>query len=63
MKGRLWRRASVFMGTQPGNLEWAHLPGTLRDGCNGLWRWSISLYGSSVKETRREGSLAGDPEG
>jgi len=29
----------------------------------GLWLWSISLHGSSVKETWREGSLAGDPGG
>jgi hypothetical protein len=27
-----------------------------------LWRWSVSLCGSSVKGTWREGSLAGDPE-
>jgi len=32
MKGRLWRQASLFMGAQLGNLEWAHLPETLRDG-------------------------------
>jgi len=32
MKGRLWRQASLFMGAQLGNLEWAHLLGTLRDG-------------------------------
>ena len=25
-------QASLFMGAQLGNLEWAHLPGTLRDG-------------------------------
>jgi len=47
MKERLWQWASLFMGAQLGNLEWAHLPGTLRDGRKGLWR---------------EGSLAGDPE-
>jgi len=29
---RLWRRASLFMGAQLGNLEWAHPLGTLRDG-------------------------------
>ena len=29
----------------------------------GVWRWSISLYGSSVKGTWREGSLVGDCEG
>jgi hypothetical protein len=27
----LWGRASLFMGAQLGNLEWALLPGTLRD--------------------------------
>jgi len=32
MKGRLWGRASLFMGAQLGNLEWTCLPGTLRDG-------------------------------
>jgi len=32
MKGRLWGWASLFMGAQLGNLEWAHLPGPLRDG-------------------------------
>jgi len=28
-----------------------------------LWRRSVSLCGSSVKGTWKEGSLAGDPEG
>ena len=32
MKGWLWRRTSLFMGAQLGNLKWAHLPVTLRDG-------------------------------
>jgi len=32
MKGKLWRRASLFMGAQLGNLECACLLGTLRDG-------------------------------
>jgi len=32
MKGRHWGWASVFLGAQLGNLEWAHLPGTLRCG-------------------------------
>ena len=63
MKGRLWGLASLFMGAQFGNLEWAHLPGTLKYGSKGLWSWSVSLCGSSVKETWREGSLAGDLEG
>ena len=62
-KGRLWGWASLFMGAQLGNLEWANLPGTLRYGCKGLWRWGVSLCGSSVKGTWREDSLAGDTEG
>jgi len=44
-----------------GNVEWAHIPGTLRDGSKALWRWGISLYGSFVKGTWREGYLAEDP--
>jgi len=56
MKGTLWGWASLFRGSQLGNLEWAHLPGTLRFGGKGVWRWSVSLYlcGSS---------LAGDTKG
>jgi hypothetical protein len=50
-------------GAQLGNLKWAHLLGTLIDGWKGLWRWKISLYGSSVKGIWRNGSLARDPEG
>jgi len=32
MKGRLWGWASLLMGAQLGNLEWAYLPETLRYG-------------------------------
>ena len=32
MKGRLWGWASLSMGAQLGNLEWACLSGTLRCG-------------------------------
>ena len=63
MKRRLWGQASLLMGTQLGNLEWAYLPGSMRGGWKGLWRWSISLSGSPVKGTWRKGSLVGDPEG
>jgi hypothetical protein len=31
MKGRLWGQASLFLGAQFGNMEWACIPGTLRD--------------------------------
>jgi len=30
---------------------------------NGALEWSVSLYGSSVKATWSEGSVAGDPGG
>ena len=63
MKGRLWGRASLFMGAQMGNLELAPLPGTLRDGCKGLWKWGASVYRRSMKGTWREGFLAVDPGG
>jgi len=63
MKGRLWGRESLFMVVQFGNLEWTHVPGTLRYGWKGLWNWGVSLCGSSVKGTWREGSLAEDPKG
>jgi hypothetical protein len=32
IKGRLWGRASLFVGVQLGNLEWARLSGTLKGG-------------------------------
>jgi hypothetical protein len=35
----------------------------MRDGCKELWSWSLSLCGSSLEGTCREGSIAGDPEG
>jgi hypothetical protein len=51
MKGRLWGWASLFMG----HLEWAHLPGTLKYGWKGLWRWSVSLW--ELCEGNLEGGL------
>jgi len=35
----------------------------LRDGSKVLWRCGVSLYGSSMKGTWREGSLAEDVGG
>jgi len=64
MKGRLWQWATLFMGAQLGNLKWAHLPGTFERWSKGALEVEhLSLYGSSVKGTLREGSLAGDPAG
>jgi hypothetical protein len=61
MKGRLWRRASLFMGTQLGNLEWARLLGTERwlKGALEVERLSLSLW--ELCEGNLEGGLAGDP--
>ena len=41
-----------------------HSPGIRREVVSGLWKRgiSLSLYGSSVRGTWREGSLAGDPD-
>jgi len=47
--------ASLFMGALLGNMEWAHLPGTLRCGWRGLWRWSLSLW--ELCEGNLEGGL------
>jgi len=67
MKGGLWGWASLFIGAQLGSMEWVHLPGTLRDGWKGLWRWGISLSLSlslwELCEGNMKGGFAGDPEG
>ena len=55
MKGRPWGWPSLFMEAQLGNLEWAHLPGTLRCGCKGLWRCGLSLW--EFYEGKLEGGL------
>jgi hypothetical protein len=45
-----------------GNLELAHLPGTLRYGRKGLWVCSVSLSPGELCEGNLQGdSLAGDP--
>ena len=58
MKGRLWGLASLFMEAQLGNLEWAHMLGTLM-----IERGSGGGVRAFLKGAWREGSLAGDPEG
>jgi hypothetical protein len=37
-------------GAQLGNLEWARILSTFRDGWKGLWNWGASLYGN-LEET------------
>jgi len=54
-KGRLWKQAFLFIGAPLGNLEYAHLPGTLRDGERAFWKHIISFCGSSVMGTRKGG--------
>ena len=39
------------------------LPGTSRDNKRGLWKWSVSLYGNSMRRTWTEGSFTPVPEG
>jgi hypothetical protein len=64
MKERLWRQVSLFTG---GSVGQPGVGSSTRD----FERWvkgalvveCLSLYGSSVKETWREGALAGDPGG
>jgi hypothetical protein len=53
--------ASLFMGAQLGDMEWACLLGTLRDRWKGFWKWGVSLCGGSVKGTWWEGPLPGGP--
>jgi hypothetical protein len=53
-EGRLWKRASLFIGAQLGNLEWAHLPGTLRDGRK-FWKENVSLSLWELCEGNLEG--------
>jgi len=60
IKGRLRGWASLFMGAQLGNLEWAHLLGTFERFLKGALEVG-HLYGSSVKDTWRDSSLTGDP--
>jgi len=59
----LWRQTSISIGPPWETWKGARLPRPLRDGWKGLWRWGVSLYGSSVKGTWREGSLAGNSGG
>jgi hypothetical protein len=61
VKGRLWRRASLFMWTQLGNLQWARLLGTERWLKGALEVERLSLW--ELCEGNLEGGLAGDPGG
>jgi hypothetical protein len=60
---RLWKRASLSIGGPLEDMEGTPLPGTSIDSKRGLWKWRVSLNGSSVRGTWREGSFTGDPEG
>jgi len=56
---------SVHKGPAGGDLEGGGLFywGLLREDGRGLWKWSISLHGSSAWGNWREGSFTGEPEG
>jgi hypothetical protein len=45
-----------------GKLEGLQLPGTLRDSKRVLCKWSIYLYVSSVRGTRRNSPFTGNSE-
>jgi hypothetical protein len=62
MKGRLWGQASLFMGTLLVNLEWACLPGTLRDGEGGCGVGAYLCMGALHRELVRRDPLLGNLE-
>jgi len=64
-KRSLWKQASLSTEAFWGTRGEVCLMETSRDSKRGLWKLSVcvSLYGSSVRGTWREGSFTGDPEG
>jgi len=62
-KTRLWKRSSLHTGATMGNLQGGSFYQEHSETEEQLWKWSISIYDSSVRDTWREGSFTGDPEG
>lgn len=63
-KRRLWKRATLSKGAPLGNLKGGSFTGSSGETDEGgHWKWSISLYGSSVRGTWKEGSFTRYPEG
>ena len=59
--GRLWTRTSISIGALSGNLEGAHLVGTLKDMCGKALDKGIYLHRGPVREPGG-GSFSGDFE-
>ena len=62
-RGRLWRQASFSTRALLWNLEGDSYTRDWKMNAGGLWKQSISLCGSSMRGTWRDGSFTGDPEG
>jgi hypothetical protein len=62
LKSALEMGISLHRGPAENHGEGVHLLGTLIVK-GGLWKQSISLYGSSVRRTWNRDTLTGDPEG
>ena len=63
-KRRFWKWTSLSIeGPTGGPGGVFHLLGTYRDSRRGLWKSSVTLYGSSVRGIWREGSFTVGPEG
>ena len=60
-KGRLWSWASLSIGAAVGNLEGGSFTRNFERWMKGLKEMGISLQGSSMRGTWREGSFTGDP--
>jgi hypothetical protein len=61
--GRLWKRTSVSTEAPLGYLEgWFAYRGTLRDSKRAPCKRSVSLCGSCVRETWRDGSFTGNSD-
>jgi len=54
LSGYARQRPTVWWG--------ARLPGTVETDERGLWKWSVSLYGSSVSGTWKKQSSTGSPK-
>jgi len=54
---------SLVMRVYVDKLEWAYPSEVLRDVSKILWRYSVTLYGTTLKGTWMKSFLAWDPEG
>ena len=61
-KGRLWKRAALFVWATLGNLEGARLPGTLRDGRRRVLEMERLSMAALLGEPRGRAPLLGNPK-